>query len=109
MSGPENVNGVTADPFEARFGVAAGAQAPEAERRQWEQLCRELLQERDRLREELAASQAKCERYKLYLRAWSQDSMPSAEEEAEFLKHVDDAPTADQLLAELDRLYAADL
>ena len=49
MSGPENLNGAVADPFQARFGVAAGTQAPEVERQRWEQLCRELLLESRRV------------------------------------------------------------
>jgi len=37
---------------------------PEGERRSWEKLCQDLLEERDRLRNELSKSAKACEQYK---------------------------------------------
>jgi hypothetical protein len=106
MSEPDNLNGAVANPFQARFGVAAGTQAPDVERQQWEQLCRELMQERDRLRTELAEVKAKCERYLIYLQAEMQNDYVPTPEEAVAL--AAQQPTIQEVLADLERQFAKD-
>lgn len=102
----ENLNGTGTDPLRARFGMPAGTQPPEAERQQWEQLCRELLQEREQLRTELAATKAKCERYLLYLQAQSAEEINLTIEEV--LAREGQEPTIEQLIAELEQEAAAE-
>src|SRR5437773_604575 len=100
MSGPDQLNGIVTDPIQVRFGVPASTQAPEVERRQWEQLCRELLQEREQLRAELAETKAKCERYLLYLRADSEARF-TPEMEEEMFAQLDQLPSLRDILNEL--------
>jgi len=100
MSGPEQVNGTVTDPFQARFGVPAGTQSPEAERQQWEQLCRELLQEREKLRADLAESNAKIGRYMMYLEAFCPDPY-TKEDEERMLAEVDQQRPLEELIEEL--------
>jgi hypothetical protein len=104
MSESDNLNGAVANPFQARFGVAAGTQAPDVERQQWEQLCRELMQERDRLRSELTQTQAKCDRYLIYLQAESQEDYIPTPEEAVAL--AAQQPTLEEVIAGVKKQFA---
>jgi len=104
MSGVEQVNGTVTDPFQARFGVPAGTQSPEAERQQWEQLCRELLQEREKLRADVAESNAKIGRYMIYLEAFCPFPY-TKEEEEKMLAEVNQQPPIRQVFDELMEKY----
>jgi hypothetical protein len=101
MSEPDDLNGAVANPFQARFGVAAGTQAPDVERQQWEQLCRELLQERDQLRAQLREMKWERDAALDLYSAKVMETVPATKEE--LLAQSFSSPSILEILEELER------
>ena len=90
--------------FQAHFGGPPGSADLAADCKKWENLCGELLAEREKLRADLAELQRmydacsktlfrlKCKDYKFELDQRAQDDA---------LAHIDDKPTVAEIIAEL--------
>jgi len=83
-----------------------GAPDLAAERAKWEKQCAELIEDRERLRAELAKTQAECEGYRKSLfhqmcKDYTPPNFTKKEQEAA-IAHLDDKPSILDLIAELE-------
>ena len=75
-----------------------------AECKKWEQRCAQMIEERERLRAELAKMKAECELYRKSLfRQMCKEYTPPNFTKEEMLAFVDQAPPLQEFIAELER------
>ena len=90
--------------FQAHFGGAPGTTDLAAECKRWENLCGELLVERQLLREDLAKTQRERDQYlKSLYHLLCKDYTPPDFDKEEVLAHLDDHPTMEEIIAELEQ------
>lgn len=88
--------------FEARFQQPPVASPHDQEMARWQQMCKELIEERERLRAELAQTKSERDEFRRALIApFAAKEVPFAKEEA--LASLDERPTLHELIEELDR------
>ena len=88
--------------FQSQLGGPPASADAGAECKKWEDLCGELLAERENLRAELAKSQAECELYRKSLfHLKCRDYKPDYDRDIAFA-HLDDKPSVEELIAELE-------
>ena len=87
------MNSTPANVFQLQFGASPGSQDPKAECERWQQLCGELLAERDRLRAELE---------KARLDTICKDFAPIPSMDEVFAR-IDRETSIDQLIADFKR------
>jgi hypothetical protein len=76
-----NLPDALAAEFEARFQKAPGSQPSEVEVQRWQQLCTELMAERERLRADFAKVKAERDQYLRGLYALTAEDIPFTREE----------------------------
>lgn len=92
---------VTAE-FEARFQQPPAAKIDEKELTRWQEMCRDVIEERDRLRAELEATKAERDDYrKALLKRFAQEDFSFTREEVTASRGQ--RPTLDEFLDELER------
>ena len=73
----------------------------------WQRRCEELIEERDRLKQDLAKTQAERDAYlKTVYHYMCKDYVPPSFTKEEVFAHLDDKPTFEEVIAELEREYA---
>lgn len=102
MSNPNSPGPTPIGEFQAHFGGPPGSSDFRAECKKWEDLCGQLLAEREALRKELAKKQDECEMYRKSLfHNLCKDYKPDFDKELGFA-HLDDKPSVQELIAELE-------
>jgi hypothetical protein len=87
--------------FQAQFGAPPGSLDAVAECKKWEKLCGELLEEREKLRKEVAQTRREYDACAATLfRLTCKDAKADFNRELAFA-HIDDKPTVEELIAEL--------
>ncbi|MBI2808088.1 MAG: hypothetical protein HYX68_24145 [Planctomycetes bacterium] len=102
MSNPISPGPTPIGEFQSHFGGPPGSSDLQAECKKWEKLCADLLAQRETLRAELAEKQAECEMYRRSMfHNLCKDYKPDVDEAIGFA-HMDDKPTVQELIAELE-------
>src|SRR6476620_7157091 len=94
MSNPVESLVQPAHEFQTRFGAPPDVQKPEAEVERWMQMCKELLEERDRLR-------AERDELRRAVLALTREEIPFTREEV--FASIGQKPTIRELIEELER------
>src|SRR5438105_2677488 len=102
MSNPTETATPSISEFQAHFGTPPGAQDAAGECKKWAQLCAEVIADRDRLRAELAKTQAERDAYlKSVYHLMCKDYVCPYTKEELFAMAVYEGPTLRELIAEL--------
>jgi hypothetical protein len=102
MSNPSQSMPTPSGEFQAHFGGPPGSSDVAADCKKWENLCGELLAEREKLRDEFTQMQREYDACRLTLfHQWCKDYKPDYDREVGFA-HLDDKPTLQELIAELE-------
>ncbi len=103
MSNPNQSVPTPTGEFQLHFGTAPDSSDAAAECKNWEKLCGELLAEREKLRTELAKSQRESASYrKSLIHLLRKDFNDDFDVNLAFA-HLDDKPTIEELIAELEQ------
>ncbi len=102
MSSPIQTSATPVGEFQAHFGAPPGTQDARAECEQWERLCAQLLEERARLRAELATAQAENESNLKSLAAMVCKDFKLDLTMEEVYAQIDKGTSLEQLIAELE-------
>ena len=104
------LNGKLIQEFQIRFGSPPGSGEPATERQQWEQLCQELLEDRDRLRAEMAKTQGERQQYhKSLLTLLAKEMKPEDYDFTyeEILAQSDKGQSLQDFIAELEQTHGS--
>lgn len=91
--------------LQSHFGTPPGSPDLAAECKRWENLCAELLAEREKLRAELALAERQVElNWEARFHEWAKDYEPdfTAEDVAEAMARIHEKPTLRDIIAELE-------
>ena len=100
------LNGKQIQEFQTRFGSPPGSGNLETERQQWEQLCQELLAERDGLCEDNARLQRERDKFYRSLLAHLPPAPPEYDISLEEIKALrDQGPSLEEFIRELEQTY----
>lgn len=104
------VSGKALHEYRSHFGEPPGVNETPSEQQRWQQLCQELLEQRDRLRQELAQSREEAELYRRAL----QKLLPVNDAEhfnlgyEEAKKLAAKEPPLEDLIADIERSFGDD-
>lgn len=103
MSSPISSTRSPGGEFQHHFGGPPGAGDVAADCKKWEQLCGELLAEREKLRDQLERMRTERDRYRKSLgHLVCKDLLEPEFTKEEMLAFVDRAPPLEELIAELE-------
>ena len=103
MSNPVQSNPTPIGEFKAHFGGPPGSTDLAADCKKWENLCGELLAEREKLRAEMAKLSRESETYrKSLIHMLAKEFKPGFDVELAFA-HLNDKSTIEEIIAELER------
>lgn len=88
--------------FQSQFGVPPGSSDIAAECKKWENLCGELLAEREQLRADLAKVERESASYRKSLIHLMRKNFNDDFDVDLAFAHIDDKPTLEELIAELE-------
>jgi hypothetical protein len=97
----KNLNDLASAEFHGHFQQPPGSFSPQEELAHWQQLCREIIQERDRLREDLARTEKERDDYRKSLYAFTQKDIPFTRQEV--FAQLGKEESLRDLVAELER------
>jgi hypothetical protein len=104
MSIPIQSAPTPAGEFQAHFGGPPGSSDIAAVCKKWENLCGDLLVEREQMREDLAKTRRERDQYlKSLYHLLCKDYMPPKFDKEEAFAHLDDHPTIEEIIAELEQ------